>query len=163
MRPGTWTSLLATLAAVLSLTAAGRESGAEQGSAYAQSALRVRAWKRILPPRPVRLRDPFAPLLEVRQKGAEERQPRPPGKAGLAVSELVVQGVVRGPDGAVAVVAGRHGHVYFLHPGDVLFDGRVVEITDSGVEFLARSVDAAGRVSWHRVTRRVESAQGGLP
>jgi hypothetical protein len=162
MKAGSGTSVLAVLAAVLSLTAAERKPNVERPPS-SSGALRVAAWKPTLPPRPVRLRDPFAPLVSARKPGPQQAQPRPPGKAGLAVSELVVQGVARGPAGAVAVVASPQGRVYFLHPGDELFDGRVLDISDSGVEFAARTVDAAGRISWHRVVRRVESARGSVP
>ena len=48
----------------------------------------------------------------------------PPGKSGLQVQTLNIEGIVGGPSGMIAVVANPQQRVYFLREGDQLFDGQ---------------------------------------
>lgn len=83
-------------------------------------------------------RDPFKTLILPPSVGVGKAAApdRPPGKAGLGIDDLTVQGVaVGGPTGPVALVAGRGGQTYFLRPGDEIFDGEVTAIRPDGVVF----------------------------
>ena len=82
-------------------------------------------------------RDPFASLEP--KRGSGKPAIRLPGKAGLTVAILQVQGVaVHGPDGNVALVADPEGRTYFLHPGDQIHDATVVSIDAGGIWFNRR-------------------------
>ncbi|MFQ5767269.1 MAG: hypothetical protein ACE5ID_04725 [Acidobacteriota bacterium] len=71
-------------------------------------------------------RDPFRSLVEnVVIKGEQER---PKGVAGMLIAEIDLVGIVTGSKGAVAFVNGSDNRGYFLHPGDHVFDGTIVDI-----------------------------------
>lgn len=109
-------------------------------------------------------RDPFAPLLTLAGQSKQAKKVvRPPGKAGLMIGEIDVQGTVRGPRGAVAVVSSPDGHVYFLRPGDRLFDGTVARIDLNDVVFIEHAHDAFGRAFNRRVTLTVKPPEGAKP
>lgn len=113
-------------------------------------------------PPAARRRDPFAPLLSDQPKQGK-KVIRPPGKAGLEIDAIEVQGTVSGPRGAVAVVSSPDGHVYFLRPGDQLFDGTVERIELNDVVFIQHARDAFGRAFDRRVSRPVQSSEGAKP
>ena len=69
-------------------------------------------------------RDPFESLIG-REVGGGPKGPFPPGKAGLQVSTLRLDGIVRAPNGMIAVVSNPQSRTYFLREGDQLYDGRV--------------------------------------
>ncbi|HVB34989.1 MAG TPA: hypothetical protein VNJ52_11550 [Patescibacteria group bacterium] len=115
--------------------------------------------KREKKPSPALRRDPFTPLLSIQAKKGKDVV-RPPGKAGLMIAEIDVQGIVRGPHGAVAVVSNPKGHVYFLRPGERLFDGTVEQINLNAVVFTEHARDAFGRTFERRVTKAVQPPEG---
>jgi hypothetical protein len=107
-------------------------------------------------------RDPFNPLLSAhRPGGVPERLP--PGKAGLVVSTLRVDGIVRGPNGMIAVVSNPQQRVYFLREGDQLFDGKVERISMDGVAFHEVGKDAFGKPVERQVTKRLYPSAGEQP
>jgi hypothetical protein len=70
-------------------------------------------------------RDPFQSLLSPHLIEGE----RPPGVAGMLVTELDLAGVVRdAADGDVAMVIGSDNKGYFLRVGDAVFDGTVIGV-----------------------------------
>ena len=77
----------------------------------------------------------------------------PPGKAGLVVATIRVDGLVHGPDGMIAVVSNPQGRTYFLHTGDKLYDGSVEQITLEEVSF---HESGAGCIRQARRTRSDE-------
>jgi len=109
-----------------------------------------------------RRRDPFRPLVRSKDEGAVPFV-GPPGKAGLTVNTLQVQGTMRDPDGMTAIVANPQGHVYFLHPGDQIYDAVVQSIGPGGVVFQQHTQDAFGHPVMHIVTRLLGPASGGTP
>ncbi|HUK31662.1 MAG TPA: hypothetical protein VLV89_11155, partial [Candidatus Acidoferrum sp.] len=114
-------------------------------------------------PPPVR-RDPFVTLVTKKQGGGEVAPIHlPPGKAGLQVNTLVIQGILSSPSGMVAVVANPQKSVYFLHAGDELFDGRVEKIDIDGVTFHEVGKDAFGKPLERSVTRKLNSSLGEQP
>ncbi len=59
-------------------------------------------------------RDPFNPLLGNNPGGGPATPERlPPGKAGLMIGTLRIDGLVRGPNGMIAVVSNPQQRVYF--------------------------------------------------
>jgi Tfp pilus assembly protein PilP len=76
-------------------------------------------------------RDPFRSLVNT-GVGSDARQGtgrRPEGVPGLAVNELMVRGILKTPDGFIAMVQAPNGRTYTVRPGDQLLDGRVRAIT----------------------------------
>ena len=100
-------------------------------------------------------RDPFRPLV-VKGKGDEVPARLPPGKAGLVIGQLVVQGIVRGLNGEwIAVVDNNTKRAYFLYVGDELYNGVVARIAADSVVFDERVIDAAGRARTREVVKRL--------
>ena len=86
-----------------------------------------------------RVRDPFRP------PGADSGAPRPPGLAGVGVTEAVIRGIVRVriPPGAApraaapgwAILESLTGEGFVAAPGDHLLDGVLGRIEAGGVVF----------------------------
>jgi hypothetical protein len=104
-------------------------------------------------------RDPFESLLS-RQKPGSDGKNLPPGKGGLQVSTLKIDGIVHGPNGMIAVVSNPQQRTYFLHEGDQLYDGRVDKIAMDGVSFHESGKDAFGKPVEHSVNKRIYSTAG---
>jgi len=103
-------------------------------------------------------RDPFIPLVNM-DKGAGNEH-LPPGKAGLVISTVRVDGAVSSPDGMIAVVSNPEDHVYFIREGDHLYDGEVEKIGLDGVTFRENSKDAFGKPVERTVTKRIFASAG---
>ena len=101
-------------------------------------------------------RDPFNSLIPTK-KTDEGAPPRlPPGKKGLVIDQLQLQGIVRGIDGGwIAVVDNKTKRAYFLHEKDQVFNGVVSKITAGSVVFLESSTDSLGKVVSREVTKRL--------
>jgi Tfp pilus assembly protein PilP len=105
-------------------------------------------------------RDPFESLVN-RQKNAEANAKLlPPGKAGLQVSTLRLDGIVKAPNGMIAVVTNPQSRTYFLREGDQLYDGRVEKIAMDGVSFHELGKDAFGKPVERQVNKRIYSSAG---
>jgi hypothetical protein len=103
-----------------------------------------------------RRRDPFDPLVgKTTGTGAPAPDRLPPGKAGLMAGTLRVDGLVRGPNGMIAVVSNPQQRVYFLREGDRIFDGQVLRITMETISFQQTGRDAFGNPLEREVTRRL--------
>jgi hypothetical protein len=108
-------------------------------------------------------RDPFSSLIGREAHGVGHDPVLPPGKAGLQVESLIIQGLVRGPNGMIAVVENPQQRVYFLHEGDSLFDGKVDRITIEGITFHESGKDAFGKPLERDVTKHLNSSLGEQP
>lgn len=79
-------------------------------------------------------RDPFRSLLvtvEERKKGG----PRPEGVPGLMIDELILSGIYRTKNGFMAQVqSAERGKSYLIRPGDLLYDGSVVDVRAYEIE-----------------------------
>jgi hypothetical protein len=84
----------------------------------------------------------------------------PPGKAGLLIATTNVDGLVRSPNGMIAVVSNPQKRVYFIREGDRLYDGQVEKIGLDGVVFRQVSKDAFGKPVDHVVTKRIYPSAG---
>lgn len=107
---------------------------------------------------PAHLRDPFAALVRTGDSGGHLNLP--PGIAGLQVATLRLQGLVRGPEGMIAVVANPQDRVYFLHDGDHIFDGIVEKIDMDKITFQQENKDAFGRPVQREVVKRLYPIAG---
>jgi hypothetical protein len=103
-------------------------------------------------------RDPFVPLVNEHKPGGGP--PLPPGKAGLVVATIRVDGAIRAPNGMFAVVTNPDQRVYFLREGDQLYDGDVEKIGLDGVTFKEVSKDAFGKSVEKIVTKRIYPSAG---
>lgn len=72
-------------------------------------------------------RDPFVSPFDLeRLKGKKDRRP---GIQGMAINEIVIQGLIKSAQrGYEALVLGSDNKIYWVKPGDELFDGRVLSI-----------------------------------
>ena len=104
-------------------------------------------------------RDPFESLVG-RQKAATDAKNLPPGKGGLQVSTLKIDGIVHGPNGMIAVVSNPQQRTYFLREGDQLYDGRVDKIAMDGVTFHEVGKNAFGKPEERQVNKRIYTNAG---
>ena len=105
-------------------------------------------------------RDPFESLVGREKAAAEVAKNLPPGKAGLQVASLRLDGIVRSPNGMIAVVTNPQSRTYFLREGDQLYDGRVEKIAMDGVSFHEIGKDAFGKPVERQVNKRIYSSAG---
>ena len=105
-------------------------------------------------------RDPFESLVGHEKAQAEAAKNLPPGKAGLLVASLRLDGIVRSPNGMIAVVTNPQARTYFLREGDQLYDGRVEKIAMDGVSFHEVGKDAFGKPVERQVNKRIYSSAG---
>jgi Tfp pilus assembly protein PilP len=105
-------------------------------------------------------RDPFESLVSRQQADARNRANLPPGKAGLQVSTLRVDGIVKANSGMIAVVTNPQARTYFLREGDRLYDGAVEKISMDGVTFHEEGKDAFGKPVERQVNKRIYSMAG---
>src|SRR6266481_4384779 len=103
-------------------------------------------------------RDPFESLLGRQSSKAPANLP--PGKLGLQVSTLRLDGIVRAPNGMIAVVSNPQSRTYFLREGDRLYDGSVEKISMDGVSFHEEGKDAFGKPVERQVNKRIYSSPG---
>ena len=102
-------------------------------------------------------RDPFQPLVS---NTKPSHGPLPPGKAGLIIGTVHVDGTVKSPGGMLAVVSNEERRVYFIREGDKLYDGDVEKIGLDGVTFKENSKDAFGKPVERMVTKRIYQSAG---
>jgi len=105
-------------------------------------------------------RDPFESLVGRDKAAAEAASHLPPGKAGLQVASLRLDGIVRAPNGMIAVVTNPQLRTYFLREGDQLYDGRVEKIAMDSVSFHEIGKDAFGKPVERQVNKRIYSSAG---
>jgi Tfp pilus assembly protein PilP len=106
-------------------------------------------------------RDPFESLVSRQQAQANAISHLPPGKAGLQVSTLRLDGIVKAPNGMIAVVSNPQLRTYFLREGDHLYDGSVDKISMDGVSFHEEGKDAFGKPVERQVNKRIYSTSSG--
>jgi Tfp pilus assembly protein PilP len=105
-------------------------------------------------------RDPFESLVGRQQAAAAASKNLPPGKAGLQVSTLRLDGIVRSSNGMIAMVTNPQSRTYFLREGDQLYDGKVDKIAMDGVSFHELGKDAFGKPVERQVNKRIYTSAG---
>ena len=72
-------------------------------------------------------RDPFVSPFDLER--LKRKKNRRPGIQGMAINEIVIQGLIKSKKrGYEALVLGSNNKIYWIKPGDELFDGRVLSI-----------------------------------
>ncbi len=80
------------------------------------------------------------------------------GKRCLAVDQMILRGIVRSPNGMIAVVENGAKRAYFLRENDPVWHGMVVKISGDSVTFREETVDAkTGKTATHEVVKRVNA------
>lgn len=110
--------------------------------------------------KPVVRRDPFDTLLTKARASNAPPENLPPGKAGLIVDTLRIDGIVHSPGGMIAIVSNSQQRVYFLREGDKLYDGDVQKIALDEIAFHENGKDAFGKPLERVVTRRLYPTPG---
>src|SRR5216683_114136 len=105
-------------------------------------------------------RDPFDTLLTKARAGNAPPENLPPGKAGLIIETLRINGIVHSPNGMIAVVSNSQQRVYFLREGDKLYDGSVEKIALDAISFHEIGKDAFGKPLERVVTKRLYPSSG---
>ncbi len=105
-------------------------------------------------------RDPFESLTSRQEAASRVTANLPPGKAGLQVASLRLDGIVKAPNGMIAVVTNPQQRTYFLREGDQLYDGKVDKIALDGVSFHEVGKDAFGKPVERQVNKRIYSSVG---
>ena len=89
-----------------------------------------------------RARDPFVDPFRRKQQAAATARPR--GRAGIAVGELALRGLVLTGGAYLAVLESDRGRILLLRGGETLFDGYVRSVTAAGVTFVLHDAGDAG-------------------
>jgi hypothetical protein len=112
------------------------------------------------PEKPVVRRDPFDTLLTKARSDNAPPENLPPGKAGLIVETLRINGIVHSANGMIAIVSNSQQRVYFLREGDKLYDGSVDKIELEGISFKEIGKDAFGKPLERVVMKRLYPSPG---
>jgi hypothetical protein len=104
---------------------------------------------------PAGRRDPFRSLLVRPDKGAPGQ--RPPGLAGIAIDDVVLQGLWRTRAGYVAQIRGTDNKSHLLRAGDQLFDGEVLRIGPNEVIFRQNLNDPQSVKPFRDVTKQLNA------
>jgi Tfp pilus assembly protein PilP len=101
-------------------------------------------------------RDPFQSLLG---RGADPRESgtRPPGVAGLLISDVSVKGILRDRGGFVAMIQSPDNKTYIVRAGDRLFDGSVKTILQDKVVFSQDVNDPLSLVKQREIPKPVRT------
>jgi Tfp pilus assembly protein PilP len=110
--------------------------------------------------KPAARRDPFDTLLTKARASNAPPENLPPGKAGLIVESLRIDGIVRSPMGMIAIVSNAQQRVYFLRDGDKLYDGSVDKIALNSISFHEIGKDAFGKPLERTVTKPLYASSG---
>jgi Tfp pilus assembly protein PilP len=139
--------------------ASGKAPAAKDGAKTAAESGKTPAEKPAADKAPVR-RDPFDTLLTKARAGNAPPENLPPGKAGLMVDTLRIDGIVHSPNGMIAIVSNSQQRVYFLKEGDKLYDGSVQKIALDAISFNEIGKDAFGKPLERVVTKRLYPSPG---
>lgn len=103
---------------------------------------------------PAGRRDPFRSLLAGPLK--EDLGERPPGLRGMGVEEIRLQGIMKLPEGYVAMVQGTDNLSYMVRAGTVLWDGTVERVEPGRVVFKLQVSDPTSLKPYREVVRSLQ-------
>jgi hypothetical protein len=104
---------------------------------------------------PAGRRDPFRSLLVRSERGMAGQ--RPPGIAGIAIDDVILQGIWRTRAGYVAQVRGTDNKSYLLRSGDQLFDGEVLRIGPNEAVFRQNLNDPQSVKPFRDITKQLNA------
>ena len=139
---------------------AAKPAGKKHAKTPAPAARTVSAKKPVASEQKISRRDPFESLIGRKQAQDALAKNLPPGKAGLQVGTLRLDGIVKSTNGMIAVVANPQQRTYFLREGDQLYDGKVDKISMEGVTFHEEGKDAFGKPVEREVNKRLYTSAG---
>lgn len=105
---------------------------------------------------PAGKRDPFVSLAVMRAQQAGA-QCAGAGKRCLVIDQIDLKGVVKTPNGMIAMVENQAKKAYFLRENDPVFNGFVEKITGDSVIFKENTTDNQGRTQTRDVVKRVSA------
>lgn len=79
------------------------------------------------------------------------------GKRCLVPDQTVLRGIVKAPNGMIAVVTNQQDKAYFLRENDPVYNGYVLRITPNTVVFRETVEDRLGRKSTREVVKKVNA------
>jgi hypothetical protein len=104
---------------------------------------------------PAGRRDPFRSLLVRPEKGVAGQ--RPPGVPGIAIDDVILQGIWRTRAGYVAQIRGTDNKSYLLRAGDQLYDGEVLRIAPNEVTFRQNLNDPQSVKPFRDITKQLNA------
>ncbi len=104
---------------------------------------------------PAGRRDPFRSLLVRAEKGGAGQ--RPPGIAGIAIDDVLLQGIWKTRAGFVAQIRGTDNKSYLLRSGDQLYDGEVLKISPNEVTFRQNLNDPQSVKPFRDITKQLNA------
>jgi Tfp pilus assembly protein PilP len=99
-------------------------------------------------------RDPF--VSPIRQNSNEPVNCGT-GKRCLVVEQTVLQGIVKAPNGMIAVVSNPANKAYFLRENDPVYNGFVMRITPDSVVFREQVTDKLGKKYTREIVKKVNA------
>lgn len=99
-------------------------------------------------------RDPFISPVQARNNGPINCGT---GKRCLVLDQTVLQGIVKAPNGMIAVVSNSANKAYFLRENDPVYNGFVMRITPDTVVFREQVTDRLGNKSTREVVKKVNA------
>ena len=151
---------LAPAAAASAKAAPAKNAAKKTAKAPVPAARPVAIKKAVESEQKIARRDPFESLVGRKQAQDALAKNLPPGKAGLQVGTLHLDGIVKSANGMIAVVANPQLRTYFLREGDQLYDGKVEKISMEGVTFHEEGKDAFGKPVERQVNKRIYASAG---
>jgi len=79
------------------------------------------------------------------------------GKRCLMVDQIMLKGIVKSPNGYIAVVENPMKRAYFLRENDPVFNGSVIKITGDTIVFREATTDKLGKQSTREVIKKVNA------
>src|SRR5262245_55905888 len=106
-------------------------------------------------------RDPFRSLdvTNVIQASAAPIV-RPPGEKGQLVSEIKLSGVVKSKGDIRAIAEGYRARTFFIHQGDDLYDGKVLEVRNDSLLLSQTLTDTFGKKITQQVVKKLHPTRG---
>jgi hypothetical protein len=97
-------------------------------------------------------RDPFISPIQSQANGPINCGT---GKRCLVVDQTVLEGIVKAPNGMIAVVSNSANKAYFLRENDPVYNGFVMRITPDSVVFREQVSDKFGKTSTREIVKKV--------
>jgi hypothetical protein len=104
---------------------------------------------------PAGRRDPFRSLLMRPEKGMTGQ--RPPGVPGIAIDDVILQGIWKTRAGYVAQIRGTDNKSYLLRAGDQLYDGEVLRIAPNEVTLRQNLNDPQSVKPFRDITKQLNA------
>lgn len=97
-------------------------------------------------------RDPFISPIQSQSNGPINCGT---GKRCLVVDQTTLEGIVKAPNGMIAVVSNSANKAYFLRENDPVYNGFVMRITPDSVVFREQVSDKFGKTSTREIVKKV--------